>query len=76
MNSRGFRGILKSYHLYLGHLREGWLHETTRILIGAQVGSLDKLLVRLDEASGFSQLPSDEEALAILKKKDFIHIKP
>ena len=56
--------------------QEGWLHEATRILIGAQVGSLDKLLVRLDEASGFGQLPSDEETLAFWKKKDFIHIKP
>jgi len=56
--------------------QEGWLHEATRILIGAQAGSLDKLLVRLDEASGFGQLPSDEETLAFWKKKDFIHIKP
>jgi epoxyqueuosine reductase len=56
--------------------QEGWLHEATRILIGAQSGSLDKLLVRLDEASGFGQLPSDDEALAFWEKKDFIHIKP
>jgi len=52
------------------------LHEATRILIGAQIGSLDKLLVRLDEASGFGQMPSDDETLAFWKKKDFIHIKP
>ena len=56
--------------------QEGWLHEATRILIGAEVGSLDKLLLKLDKASGFGQVPSDEETLAFWEKKDFIHIKP
>jgi epoxyqueuosine reductase len=56
--------------------QEGWLHEATRILIGAEVGSLDKLLVKLDGASGFGQLPNDDETLAFWEKKDFIHIKP
>jgi reductive dehalogenase len=56
--------------------QEGWLHEATRILIGAQIGSLDKLLVKLDEASGFGQMPSDDETLAFWEKQEFIHIKP
>lgn len=32
---------------------EGWLHEATRILIGAKSGPLDKLLLKLDDASGY-----------------------
>ncbi len=56
--------------------QEAWLHEATRILIGAKSGSLDKLLGRLDEASGFGQMPTDDETLEFWKKKDFIHIKP
>jgi reductive dehalogenase len=32
---------------------EGWLHDATRILIGAKSGSLDKLLLKLDDASGY-----------------------
>jgi reductive dehalogenase len=32
---------------------EGWLHEATRILIGAKNASLDSLLVKLDDASGY-----------------------
>jgi len=54
---------------------EGWLHEATRIMIGADSGSLDKLLENLDEASGFGQTPTDEETLAFWEKEDYIHIK-
>jgi hypothetical protein len=32
--------------------------------------------VKLDGASGFGQLPNDDETLAFWEKKDFIHIKP
>ena len=51
---------------------EGWLHEATRILIGAKVGALDSLLVKLDDASGFGQLGSTAK---FWKSRDFIHIK-
>jgi len=56
--------------------QEGLIHEATRIRIGAEVGSLDRLLLKLDEASGFGQKPSDDETLAFWEKNDFIHIKP
>jgi reductive dehalogenase len=36
---------------------EGWLHDATRILIGAKSGALDKLLVNLDDASGYGPEP-------------------
>ena len=32
---------------------EGWLHDVTRIMIGAGVGSIDDLMVKLDDASGY-----------------------
>jgi reductive dehalogenase len=35
---------------------EGWVHEATKILIGAKVGSLDSLLANLDELSGYGAL--------------------
>jgi reductive dehalogenase len=34
---------------------EGWLHEITRIMIGADNGSVDNLLVKLDTASGYGE---------------------
>lgn len=33
--------------------QEGWLHDITRVMIGAENGSLDNLLVKLDDASGY-----------------------
>ncbi len=50
---------------------EGWLHEATRILIGAKSGSIDKILVKLDDASGFGLEPK----FKFWKSDNFIHIK-
>ena len=51
---------------------EGWLHEATRILIGAKSGSLDNLLLKLDDASGYG----DQEPRFIFWEGDnYIHIK-
>lgn len=52
---------------------EGWLHEATRVLIGAKSGSIDKLLVNLDDASGFGQEQDPNEFWR--KKEIFIHTK-
>lgn len=51
---------------------EGWLHEATRILIGAQSGSLDKLLVNLDDASGYGQA---EPSFNFWESDQYLHIK-
>lgn len=34
---------------------DGWLHEVTRVLIGAKSGSIDKLMLKLDDASGYGK---------------------
>ncbi|KAA3662007.1 MAG: reductive dehalogenase [Chloroflexi bacterium] len=51
---------------------ESWLHDATRILIGAKVGSIDSLLVKLDDASGFGK---SEPADGFWESERFIHIK-
>jgi reductive dehalogenase len=51
---------------------EGWLHEATRILIGAQSGSLDKLLVNLDDASGYGEA---EPSFNFWESDQYLHIK-
>jgi reductive dehalogenase len=51
---------------------EGWLHDATRILIGADSGSLDKLLLNLDNASKYGE---QTDPVAFWKKDNFIHIK-
>ena len=53
---------------------EGWLHEATRILIGAKSGSLDKLLLNLDDASGYGE--GDPSAEKFWSSDNFVHIKP
>jgi ferredoxin len=52
---------------------ESWLHEATRILIGAKVGALDSVLTKLDTASGYGGEKPEPEAF--WKKDSFIHIK-
>lgn len=59
---------------------EGWLHEATRILIGAKVGSLDSLMVNLDEASGYGGTDGENPDPKLIdyfwnEKEEFIHIK-
>ena len=51
---------------------EGWLHDATRILIGAQSGVLDKLLENLDNASGFG---AQADPIEFWDKDNFVHIK-
>ncbi len=51
---------------------ESWLHEATRILIGAKTGSLDSLLVKLDDASGYG---APEPKFGFWESNRFIHIK-
>ncbi len=34
---------------------DGWLHEITRVMIGAKSGNLDKLMLKMDDASGYGQ---------------------
>jgi reductive dehalogenase len=51
---------------------EGWLHDATRILIGARQGSLDSLLVKLDDASGYG---TQEHKFGFWESDRFIHIK-
>jgi reductive dehalogenase len=52
---------------------EGWLHEATRILIGAKSGTVDKLLLNLDDASGFGEQKDPDQFW--LDKKIFVHTK-
>jgi len=50
---------------------EGWLHEATRILIGAKTGSLDSILVKLDDTSGYGAEPK----FGFWESEKFMHIK-
>jgi epoxyqueuosine reductase len=56
---------------------EGWLHEITRRLIGAESGPIDQLLLNLDEASGFGKMFKTKEEFTkfYTEKENFIHIK-
>ncbi|MDJ0753626.1 MAG: reductive dehalogenase [Ardenticatenaceae bacterium] len=51
---------------------EGWLHEATRIMIGAQSGALDQILVKLDDASGYG---TKDPKFKFWESDNFIHIK-
>ena len=51
---------------------DGWLHKVTRILIGAESGSIDKLLLKLDDASGYGE---QLDTIEFWKKNNYIHIK-
>lgn len=51
---------------------EGWLHDATRILIGAKSGSVDRILLKLDEVSGYGKPESCKDYWA---KDNYIHIK-
>jgi epoxyqueuosine reductase len=52
---------------------EGWLHEATRVLIGAKGGSIDKLILDLDNASAFEKQRDPDQFW--LDKEIFIHTK-
>ncbi len=51
---------------------ESWLHDVTRIMIGAGSGSIDKLLVNLDDAGGYG---TKEPNMIFWESDKFIHIK-
>ena len=51
---------------------EGWLHAATRILIGAENGPLDKLLLNLDDASGYGV---SQPKFDFWDNENYIHIK-
>lgn len=52
---------------------ESWLHEATRVLIGAKSGTIDKLLVNLDDASAYGEQKDPDEFWKT--KEIFIHTK-
>lgn len=56
---------------------EGWLHDATRIMIGAKSGAIDQLLLKLDDASGYGNFPKDKETYKkfYTKRSNFMHIK-
>ena len=49
-----------------------WLHEVTRIMIGAKSGSLDKALLKLDDVSGYG---ATEPKTHFWESDNYIHIK-
>lgn len=59
---------------------EGWLHEATRILIGAKSGSINSILMKLDEAAGYGGTDGQDPDPGLIEyfwkeKKEFMHIK-
>ncbi len=58
----------------------GWLHDATRVLIGARSGPIDRIMASLDEASGYGGTDGQDVNADLIKyfwneKKEFIHIK-
>lgn len=53
---------------------ESWLHEATRILIGAKSGTIDKILLKMDDAAGYGSVKGDDPA-DFWDKDTYIHIK-
>ena len=51
---------------------QGWLHEATRVLIGARSGSVDKILLKLDDVSGYGEGKPKEE---FWTKDNYLHIR-
>jgi len=51
---------------------EGWLHEATRWLIGANTHSIDQWMLKLDDASGYGRQADPRK---FWKKNRFVHIK-
>lgn len=49
---------------------DGWLHEITRVLIGVKSGNLDKLMLKMDDASGYGE---QKDAKDYWKGERFIH---
>ena len=58
----------------------GWLHDATRVLIGAKSGSINKILASLDEAAGYGGTDGQEVSQELIdyfwkEKEEFMHIK-
>ncbi len=53
---------------------ESWLHDATRVLIGAKSGSIDNILLKLDDASGYGTEKGDDPR-NFWDKDAYIHIK-
>jgi reductive dehalogenase len=51
---------------------EGWVHDATRLLIGANNHTVDQAMLKLDETSGFGEQADPRE---YWKKSRFVHIK-
>ena len=51
---------------------EGWLHDATRFLIGAESHTMDRVMLKLDDASGFGKQADPREYWS---KSHFVHIK-
>jgi len=51
---------------------EGWLHDATRALIGANSETLDLAMLKLDEASGYGE---QEDSRRYWRKDRYVHIK-
>jgi len=51
---------------------ESWLHDVTRIMIGAKSGPIDSLLVNLDDAGGYGK---EEPNMVFWESDKYIHIK-
>jgi epoxyqueuosine reductase len=52
---------------------DNWLHEATRILVGARSGTLDQIMLNLDNASRYGEQLSPSKFWKT--KKNFIHAK-
>ena len=52
---------------------EGWLHEATRVLIGAKSGVIDNLLLKMDDVSGYGEQKDPDQFW--FDKEVFIHTK-
>jgi hypothetical protein len=51
---------------------DGWLHDATKILIGAKSGSIDSILLKLDDVSGYGPGVDPNE---FWEMDDYIHVK-
>ena len=71
-HSQGYMGCSVCIRTCPFNKPEGWLHEITRVLIGAQSGAVDKLLENLDDASGFG---AQADPIEFWDKESYVHIK-
>jgi len=51
---------------------DGWLHDATRALIGAESGTLDRVLLSLDDTSGYGGEVDDPERF--WTSEDHMHV--